>query len=133
MPFVLRIFQAVTFNLLHGGLPLRPSIRSVRIWSMASSSLILLMAKPTWMSTQSPFTGKSSCKSPRSTLRRTPTTSMSAARRSSWSGKKLDDLYRVWLSTWRLHSFFRARILNENFSSSFTFIAPPATEASFRS
>ena len=32
-----------------------------------------------------------------------------------------------------VHSFFRARILNENFNSSFTFSAPPATEASFRS
>ena len=31
-----------------------PSIRSVFIWSSASCSLILLMAKPTWMSTQSP-------------------------------------------------------------------------------
>src|SRR5579872_1367777 len=62
-----------------------PSIRRVRIWSMASSSLILLMAKPTWISTQSPFTGKLSCKSPKSTLRRTPTTSISAA--VGWSGK----------------------------------------------
>src|SRR5271154_4107580 len=62
-----------------------PSIRSVRIWSSASSSLILLMAKPTWIRTQSPLTGKSSSRSPRSTLRRTPTTSIMAA--VGWSGK----------------------------------------------
>src|SRR5579863_2377860 len=43
------------------------------------------MAKPTWIRTQSPFTGRLSCKSPKSTLRRTPTTSISAA--VGWSGK----------------------------------------------
>src|SRR5271165_1887789 len=45
---------------------------------MASAWLILLIAKPTWISTQSPGTGGSSCKSPKSTLRRTPTTSTTA-------------------------------------------------------
>src|SRR5271168_2946480 len=36
------------------------------------------MAKPTWISTQSPGTGNCSSNSPRSTLRRTPTTSTTA-------------------------------------------------------
>src|SRR4029077_276028 len=40
--------------------------------------LILLIANPTWIKTQSPGTGGSSCKSPKSTLRRTPTTSTTA-------------------------------------------------------
>src|SRR5579862_985955 len=36
------------------------------------------MAKPTWIRTQSPGTGGSSSRSPKSTLRRTPTTSTTA-------------------------------------------------------
>src|SRR5208283_3688017 len=60
-----------------------PNMRSVRIRSSASSSLILLMAKPTWISTQSPARGGLSRISPSSTLRRTPTTSTTAVLR--WS------------------------------------------------
>src|SRR5271157_4955815 len=52
-----------------------PRIMRVCICSRASCSLILLIAKPTWMRTQSPDVGGSSCRSPRSTLRRTPATS----------------------------------------------------------
>ena len=40
------ILQAVTLDLLHGRCGLAQRV-SVRIWSIASSSLILLMAKPT--------------------------------------------------------------------------------------
>lgn len=46
---------------------------------------ILLMANPTWINTQSPATGGLCCKNPRSTLRRTPTTSTIAV--LGWSGE----------------------------------------------
>src|SRR5580700_10050931 len=46
--------------------------------SKASASLILLIAKPTWIKTQSPGLGQSSCNRPKSTFRRTPSTSTTA-------------------------------------------------------
>src|SRR6185503_4597585 len=57
-------------------------MRSIRICSSAPCSLILLIAKPTWMSTQSPGPGMSSWSRPRSTRRRTPVTSTMA-----WLGR----------------------------------------------
>jgi hypothetical protein len=52
-----------------------PSTRSNCSCSTASASLILLMAKPTWMSTRSPTSGGSSRSRPRSIRRRAPRTS----------------------------------------------------------
>jgi len=48
-----------------------PNMVSSSKVSLAAASLILLMAKPTWIKTQSPGTGCWSSMSPRSTLRRT--------------------------------------------------------------
>src|SRR5271170_1542456 len=48
------------------------------------------MAKPTWTRTQSPGTGLSSCKRPRSILRRTPTTS---TRAESWLSEETSTIF----------------------------------------
>ena len=65
----------------------------------ASCSLILLMANPTWISTQSPTAGVSSCSRPRSTRRRTPVTSTIAR---SWAVRRpARRSFREWPGTWR--------------------------------
>ena len=69
--------QVVAFRLLARGVMLaqhreRPDLVH------ACSSLILLIAKPTWTRTQSPGCGGSSCRRPVSMRRRTPTTSTRA-------------------------------------------------------
>ena len=123
------VFEAISF------------MESRRICSAASNSLILDMAKPTWMRTQSPVTGMSSARSPSWTLRRTPATSTMPTS-FFWSAisstirpgmarhmvTALPDSILFRRSRVASHSFFRATISNENLSSSFTLIAPPATE-----